>query len=196
MEVQSTHYVKRWSGTDIRGYRRNISEHTFEVMMFTRVFINALRYREIKMEAAGDIPFSEISESAYYHILEYAMMHDLAEGVTNDVSYTVKRDNPDLVKILDKLEAKVLAEEYDYAPAHSRTHALAQFIVKLADNIAVGIEIADEVRFNNFTESALDPLQPIYNRAVGRAQSEGVSEWIIDCCRETYDKIMKEYGVL
>lgn len=161
--INSSHQVKRWNGEFISGHRRSISEHSFEVAMIARDVYNYMKesYEEqsysSKYETLRGV-FDFTFNMALSDVLEYSLFHDMPETVTGDVSYTVKRDFPNLSEVLDEVESN-----FYKSLGYKKPNDYVKIIVKIADIVAVMLEIEDEVKLKNFKKDRLNVIVSLVN---------------------------------
>lgn len=135
--------VQRFAGEEIRGHRMSISEHHYEVCMYAS---------EIAEQLFPDDAQTRLD------ILNYALVHDLPEIFTNDISSVAKYSIDGLKELLDRAEESIVNE---LLPDHvSGCYSLnvdpsVAIVVKTADIMAVTREIIDEqARGNAFTDGS------------------------------------------
>ena len=146
--TQDCKYVDRWGGVRVNGYRRNLAEHQYEVAGYGLALLKHLSSAEIN-----------IDESEKLYILKLCLTHDLPEVVTGDVKYVVKRDNPDLVRSLDKIESETMDRFEMGDNSYTQT---VKYLVKLCDILAVEREISEELEINpNNPKFTLDNVRKI-----------------------------------
>lgn len=104
----------------------NISEHSFYVAY--NVLTICHKYN--------------LSDAIKLKSLEYAVIHDIPELYTNDISYITKRDNPELSKMLDKIEKDYIVREMpqisnSFIELQNNKKSIEHVILKLADALSV-----------------------------------------------------------
>ncbi len=139
--ISSTHFVTRWSGVELKTYRRNISEHSFEVSALVQKFylLNGIveHYQEM------------------YHTLEYALLHDYPEVLTGDVRLTTKLQYPELNRVLKTIDK---AWFDDNLLSENKLSNNTKAIVKMCDIIVVALEIEREFTFTEFYTERLNSM--------------------------------------
>jgi 5'-deoxynucleotidase YfbR-like HD superfamily hydrolase len=79
-------------------------------------------------------------------LLKAALVHDLGEKYTGDMSHWTKKERPDLAETLEELENKVLQERYlDYHPAYEED----QHWLKAADALHAWMVLRENVLCGN-----------------------------------------------
>lgn len=146
--TQSSCHVKRWNGVRILSHRRSLAEHHAEVAALMLDFITHAEEHKYYL-----------NDAAKFELMKYAISHDLPEVVTGDVRHVVKRDNPELVEALDKLETRVFDE------LGVRPTKFTKLIVKVCDLLAVEHEISEELELvaTNPTGESKDGLFDLNN---------------------------------
>lgn len=144
--VRDAHHVKRWSGTNIIGHRRSISEHSFEVALISNKLLDGFfsYLTEKNLDESAAVRFIRLLRG---ETLEYALSHDLAEVFTNDVSYVAKAKSQPLKDALEELEVEFLRKLE--LPTSEDVSLVSRIIVKTADIIVVAIEIQEQLDINN-----------------------------------------------
>lgn len=138
--------VQRFAGEEIRGHRMTIAEHHYEVVMCA--------------SHLADTIFGDDSDIKL-RVVRYAMVHDLPEIFTNDISSVAKYSIPGFKELLDRAEESVVDEllppfVHDYYALNS--DPVVAIVVKTADIMAVTREIIDEQeRGNVFTDGQYIP---------------------------------------
>lgn len=104
--------------------------------------------------------------------LEYGVIHDIPELYTNDISYITKRDNPELAKMLDKIERDFVVNEMPeiktaFLDLQSNKSSLEHLILKLADALSVLQFAKRDISLGNVSKDMYD----IYNESKERCKS-------------------------
>lgn len=149
--------VNRWAGKHLIGRRMNISEHSFEV-----AFYSLLLYQLVEQHLEDAVSCKREADKAHYignramlkivqamqgEVLEYALVHDIAEIVTGDIPHDVKKSYPEFKSLLKQIEADFMRK---HLPAFMKTYdPLVVFIVKAADTYAAFREYLQEEKYGN-----------------------------------------------
>ena len=166
-----THYVSRWNGTPVIGLRRTISQHHYEVAMITNALIDKISLSTGK----------EWSTKLRADSLQLALIHDLAEVVTGDVSYVTKKKYPELKQVLETIEDNVfndlkLKTDFDLN---------SYLVVKTADIIAVSIEIKEQIDLGNSKKFTLNNPRAIIESVLKKYKPPYTNNTVYDiCCEE------------
>jgi len=152
----SSHHVKRWNGTNVIGHRRSLSEHHFEVALITKEIVKIVKQFFIQNDM--DFWYNQHLSNLETECLNYALIHDLPEIVTSDVSYICKRDNPELKSILTKIEDQFYSSLNENLSSFSEE---AKLIVKTADIISVAIEIKEQLELGNINKFDMKNVEDI-----------------------------------
>lgn len=83
-----------------------------------------------------------LSDAIKMKSLEYAIIHDIPELYTNDISYITKRDNPILSKVLEQIETDFVVNEMPeikdaFLELQNSKHSIEHLVLKLADALSV-----------------------------------------------------------
>lgn len=111
--------------------RQDISQHSWQVWRIVRAIFGS------------EIPWD---------VTEQIMLHDVGELRTGDAPYPIKRDNPDLKAIMDRLEDKALAEQ---AVKLQPLSALWRWRIKVAHTIEMMELGMDELAAGNHFGSTI-----------------------------------------
>lgn len=109
-----------------------------------------------------------------YSVIKYMLMHDIAEGYTGDIPANVKVDNPELKKVLDKVEKQWEERNLPHMPD---LHGDEVFIAKAADLIELGMYCIDEIRMGN-EDNMLPVLANVINYLSYCSSIKGVSLFV------------------
>lgn len=155
----------RFSGCSMLSKRYSIAEHTFEVTYYALLLIN---------KYLNQVNFID---SIKYEILECCLIHDVPETLTGDISYIVKRSNPEFKKALNNLEDQFwknnLPELYK-----RKYHPYTLFILKFCDTLAVAREIIIESELNNrFFYDFISNIQEIFDNLFHNKEVSSYEEW-------------------
>lgn len=146
-----TESVQRWQGVEMLGKRKNISEHSFQVALYSLIL-----YKEIGGGFYGVIKSD---------LLHEALVHDIPEIITGDIPVSCKQRMPEMKEILNKLEEAILAEDLKALEINS-SHQNTKFIVKVADYLCVRQELDRELQLGNFSQpivKAKEVVEKIYH---------------------------------
>lgn len=124
-------HVMRWNGMPALD-RSNVAEHTYRVMFYMRELLDFVD--QSKIDPA-------IVAKAYH----YAVIHDLGEVFTGDVSHTIKRKY-NLKPALDEIEKNEVSQLVNIG---SDIPIESSIIVKLADIIDFSFESWKEINYGN-----------------------------------------------
>lgn len=124
-------HVMRWNGMPALD-RSNVAEHTYRVMFYMR-------------ELLGSVDQSKIDPSIIAKAYDYAVIHDLGEVFTGDVSHTIKRKY-NLKPALDAIEKSEVSQLVNMG---SEIQIESSIIVKLADIVDFSFESWKEINYGN-----------------------------------------------
>lgn len=114
----------------------SVAEHSYYVVLFTMLLCKDLDVKK------------EIEDLA----IRLAVIHDLPEIITNDITYDAKQALPEVAKLLQQYETKFYKDNfgvYQEIFRNSRDVAIASLIVKMADIISAIQYCDNEVRLGN-----------------------------------------------
>lgn len=159
--------VTRFTGSFMIGHRSTIAEHSFEVAFYCNSIIN----RIIK-EDPSIFPRNSIRGD----ILQYALVHDVAEVYTGDLPFPVKSRYPELKSMLGSIEENFMAEVLPDVP--KSVDPAVEFIVKIADTIAVAREILQEVELGNpYFKKFIPNINKIFSSTFTKYAEKGIPQF-------------------
>lgn len=138
----------------------NVATHSYYVTLFTKLICDRLK----------------VSSSVKLEALELALVHDISEYVTNDITYDAKQAMPEIRDLLVQYEKQFVKlqfpEIYDIMFNSDERSQLIQTIVKVADIMSVNQYCRNEVMlgneaFQSFSVDAHVRLQNILNKLEG-----------------------------
>lgn len=100
-----------------------------------------------------------IDDRTKYIALAAGSIHDMGEVVFSDINYEVKRDNPDLSEISNRIEHGYICSLRGYKEVfeEAQTNRLAHAIYKMADALDLILFVRRERKLGN-TDSYLDKI--------------------------------------
>jgi 5'-deoxynucleotidase YfbR-like HD superfamily hydrolase len=119
--------------------QESVATHSYYVGLFTMMICDELC----------------VSSAVKLKALEAALVHDVPEIVTNDITYAAKKNMPGISSILERYEEEMLRETFPAQCDHihgkvkSKDEMLALEIVKLADIISVLQFVDYEISMGN-----------------------------------------------
>lgn len=172
--------VKRFTALHLLGHRSSIAEHSYEVVFLSYLLIRMISERMPELH--------EPLQSKAAAIYEHAMLHDIPEVETGDLPFPVKNQYPELKKALAKVEADFMQA---YFPFVNEPEVLVEFIVKIADTIAVAREIITEISIGNTDFiSHVGNIKLIFHKVFLKFRSKGVDESLL---KTVYDIVVQEF---
>ena len=102
-----------------------------------------------------------ISDEIKLKALEYAVIHDIPELYTNDISYITKRDNPKLAEMLNTVEREFVINEMPeikeaFIKLQNSKASIEHLILKLADSLSVQQFANRELALGNKSDDMLE----------------------------------------
>jgi len=115
--------------------------------------------------------YYKIDRKIRQRAIEYIIVHDIPELVSNDLSYDFKRDNQELRDILRKAELNYIKnnlpeyyEVYSELDNFKDTEPFIYLLVKMADVISVYLYTSNEINLGNSTHEINDIFLDTINR--------------------------------
>ena len=106
-------------------------------------------------------------------VVLFMLMHDIAEGYVGDMPANVKRDNPDLRKMLSKVEDHWEKVNLPHMPD---LHHHERAIVKIADIVELGMYCVEELALGNTNLNHV--LVNVINYLGEYSEYKGVAEFV------------------
>ena len=116
--------------------QESVAEHSFFVVLFVKMFCDKLNVSdEIKLEA-----------------LDLAVIHDVPELTTNDITFDAKKAMPKVEQAIEEYERKFIKERFPESyDSFYNEDSLAKMIVKAADILSVVQWAVNEINLGNST---------------------------------------------
>lgn len=152
-----------------------VASHSFFVSLFVKMINQNL---DFKNETVPTI-INEIERKS----LMLAIVHDVSETVTNDITYDAKKAMPEVGSLLDRYDSKYLEEffpqEWNMVYGYNKnsyTSKVARDIVKLADILSVVQYLDNEVNLGNQTMRSplFDSIERVKSMIVKIREEHGI----------------------
>lgn len=128
-------------------YRRGLNVTRMHTVPHIRHYDNGSHSASAALIALELCKLNEVSEGYQFDIIKYMLMHDIAEQFVGDVPADVKRIEPTIKEVLDKVE-----KSWERKNIPSKPESIGIFgsrICKCADLIELGMFCVEEINMGN-----------------------------------------------